>query len=162
LDGRFVTSSYFNVLAIGLMAGRPFLQSDYREPGGFAEVILGYKLWTDQFHSDAGIVGKRIVLDSQPFSVIGIAPKVLEGTDLASQVWVCADALSLQPSSMVDRRDAPWLALARLKSGVPPSQALQDIKAIASALEREHPADNAGKGFRQDLLSDFIHKTNSG
>ena len=77
LPGRLVSSNWLPTLGV-----QPSLGSNFREdeqvPGQDAVVILSYGCWRTRFHGDPGIIGKQIVLNRRPVTVVGVLPKSLE------------------------------------------------------------------------------------
>src|SRR6266545_3935225 len=117
-------------------------------------LVLSHRLWTRRFNAAPGIVGRKVDLNGFPFTVIGIAQEGFQGTTiLAPDVWVpmtmLAEATPRRLSSALKSRDSVWLVMAaRLKPGVSVKQAQAELASLGSALEREYPRENRGKGLR--------------
>ena len=75
-----VTSNFFDVLGVRLSAGRSFMPEEDRGPFGSPVVVISYGLARSAFGSPEGALGKTIALNSQPFSVIGVAEAAFGGT----------------------------------------------------------------------------------
>ena len=73
LDARGVTASFFSILRVQPMLGRPILNDDDR-PEAAKVAVISYGLWQRRFGGEADIVGKDIVLDGEKYSVIGVMP----------------------------------------------------------------------------------------
>jgi putative ABC transport system permease protein len=145
-----VSGNYFDVLGLKPALGRFFdgiEQSDAFDAAPVA--VLGHAMWKARFGGDPSIVGKRIVLNRRPFSVIGVAPEGFAGTitGLRFDLYV---PLTMQASLT---GGAQWLAMrsarplylfARLKPGVTLPQAATEVQAIAAAIAREHAGTNRG------------------
>src|SRR2546425_714161 len=71
--GIHVSADYFRVFGTIPAIGRTFTAEEDR-PGGAYVAVLAHSLWTTRFGSDPSIVGKTIVLNSEPYTVIGILP----------------------------------------------------------------------------------------
>ena len=138
LDARMVTSDYFKVMRATPVLGRDFTPED-DQPGAAAVTIISYGFWQQRFAGDPNIIGKQILLEDQPHSIIGVAPQnfthhgppplwVLEGP----QNWKGRDV-----------RNAGNV-IARLKPGVTIDQARAEMNTIAQQLRQEHPVANAG------------------
>jgi predicted permease len=74
-----VTADFFDVLGVRVSAGRGFTGDEDRGPFGSPVVVIGYGLAQSAFGSAQGALGKSIALNSQPFSVIGVAPPAFGG-----------------------------------------------------------------------------------
>ena len=152
--GLQVSADLFNVLGVGARLGRTFTTGE-DEPGRNGVVVLSHRLWQRRFGGDAQIVGKPILLDAQPFIVVGVMP---EGFRFApfwqtrAEMWV---PLVLTPRRD-DRGGRSLRLFARLKDGVSVAQAQTEMSAIASRLERDHPATNINVGITVRPLLDKV------
>ncbi len=78
--------------------GRFFLPDEDTKPSGNDVAVLSYSLWANKLGSDPAIIGKSLILDARPYTVIGVAPRGFRGTLTflsSEQVWV--------PTSMKDQ-----------------------------------------------------------
>jgi predicted permease len=73
ISGAAVSANFFHVLGVAPRVGREFLDSEDRS-GQDQVVIIADSLWRRRFQADAGIVGRKIILDGKPFLVIGVLP----------------------------------------------------------------------------------------
>ena len=150
--GQVVTSNYFTVLGVKPFLGRAFLPEENETPGGHPVAILSYRSWRNGFDSDPQIIGKKVLINDYPFTVVGVTPKGFKGLSaLAPAVWVPVTMIRQVipfPVSLTDRYD-PWLLIvARLKPGVSKAQAAAAAKVLAANLNKEYPSgDNAEKSF---------------
>src|SRR6202171_1529065 len=153
LLSELVSANYFEVLGIPPAQGRLFMPDEDTKPNGNDVAVLSYALWANKLGSDPGIVGKPLIFDARPYTVIGIAPRGFKGTLTflsSEQVWM--------PTSMKDqilggkekeffndRRALTMLTFGRLKPHVDISAAEASLKTMASHLEAEFPKDNRGR-----------------
>ena len=159
---QLVSANYFSLLGVPAAIGRAFLPGEDAEPGENAVCVLSDSLWKRHFGSDPAIVGKSIVLNSVPFTVIGIAPEGFKGTVTVGNpemVWMPmsmhAQVLSGPVEAMYSNRRLRLANLfGRLKPGVAISQADAEMKTIASRLEREYPMENNGRTAQVSPLSE--------
>ena len=144
LDAVRVERDLERVLGIVPMLGRAFTGADFT-PGGRRVAILQHAFWLREFGGDRAAVGRRLLLDEEPYEIVGVlpasrAPLPLERHD----VWV-----PLVPRAGVfweASRATGWLiAIGRLNAGVAPAAAEADLTAVARSLERAFPASNDGK-----------------
>jgi predicted permease len=147
LNGFGVTSGYFRVLGLQPELGREFdLQAE--TPGNGFQVILSDGLWRTRFGADPNIVGSKITLKMQPYTVMGVMPAGTEhpGNDYHAvaygenvDVW--------WPFSFAgdpNRRGAHFVeGIGRLKEGVSVARAQAEMYAIMAEIAREQP-DAAG------------------
>jgi len=73
VSGAQVGRDYFRVLQVDPFLGRTFGAEDV-VPGAPPTVILGYDVWRSRFGEDRGIVGRTVVMDGEPHTVIGVLP----------------------------------------------------------------------------------------
>lgn len=82
-SGEIVSGNYYDVLGVRPWVGRLLSPEDDRTPGAHPVVVLSYGYWKVRFAGDPSIVGKQILLDAQPMTVIGVSAPGFFGTDLA-------------------------------------------------------------------------------
>jgi len=157
--GSLVTNNYFSTLGVRPALGRLFTRDDREEAGAAPVVVLTHHFWARRFQRDASIVGSSLLINGHPFTVIGVAPEGFRGTTLFSaDLWVpmnmVADATPRQDASMLTSRQAAWLLMGgRLKPGVTRERAQAELTLIGSALVREYPQENRGRGLRVAAMS---------
>ena len=154
VGGLQVSADLFDVLGVGATLGRTFTAGE-DEPGRNRVVVLSHRLWLRRFAADAGIVGKPILLDAQPFIVVGVMPEEFRFAPFwqtRAEMWV---PLVLAPRRD-DRGGRSLRLFARLKDGVSVAQAQTEMTAIAARLEREYPATNTDLGITVRPLLDKV------
>ncbi len=138
VNARMVTSDYFKVMRVSPFMGRDFTAEDDK-PGAAPVVLISYGTWQQRFAGDPNVVGRELVLDDKPHTVIGVLPEsfVHQGPP---PLWVL-----IGPRDWKERdvRTAGNV-IARLKSGVTIEQARSDMNRISQSLLQEHPITNAG------------------
>ena len=87
---EFVTDGFFPALRGRAALGRVFTPAEVAPPIGIPSVVLSHLLWRRRFNSDSSIIGREIRLaDGQPFTVVGVMPRLFTGTSLrAPDVWL--------------------------------------------------------------------------
>jgi predicted permease len=160
LYGFGITSGYFHVLGLHPQLGREFDRAA-EIPGNGLQIIISDRLWRTQFGADRNIIGRKITLNMQPFTVIGVMPA---GTVHPGNVYH-----SLPYGESVDawwpfsfagdpnRRGSHFIeGIARLKDGVSVAQAKSDMNAIMNQLGNEHPNNDKGWGVLVIPLYDEV------
>ncbi len=151
--GYLATGNCFDLLGVKPALGRFFHQSDDVHPGASPYAVLSYDAWQSRFGADPEIAGKTIRINRLPFTVLGVAPRGFQGTELFywPEVWV---PMMMQPQIEVGN---PWFddrsawnisVIGRLKPDVSPAQAEANLNTVAAELAREYPAENTGLAFR--------------
>ena len=129
-------------LGITPRLGRAFTAGD-DPPGANAVVLLSDGLWRRRFAADRNVVGRRIWLDRQPFTIVGVLPpgfrlpRELDSPD-PSQAFV---PLGLDRTTVPIRGSHFLTGVARLRPNVSPGQAAADIGRVAARFATELPAD---------------------
>ena len=136
-----VTEGFFQILGVGALHGRTFLPEEY-QPGREGVVVMSHGLWQRRFGSDPGIVGKQLVLDGKPSTVVGILPPEFHFTDKREMI-----APAIFSESEKRRRAATYLnVIARLKPGVTLGHAGAEMNNIATQLAQEYSQTNREVG----------------
>ena len=79
IRGAKVSGRFFELLGARPAHGRFFREPEDRSPAGQAVAVLGHAFWRHRFGADPAAVGREIVLDGEPFEVIGVAPPGFTG-----------------------------------------------------------------------------------
>ncbi|MGH9822748.1 MAG: ADOP family duplicated permease [Blastocatellia bacterium] len=143
-----VTTNLFSVLGAAPFIGRDFSMDD----GGRAVnrgAMLGYELWRKRFGEDRNIVGRNILLDGQPFNVVGVMPR---GFDFpaGAELWVAARYAVPEHPRTPDinpalTRGAHYLGtIARLKQGITIPQAYADLDTVMKQIAQATPDSDLG------------------
>ena len=83
VHGQEVTANFFATLGVQPQIGRAF-QPEEESPAHNKVAVLSDHFWRSRFHADPNALGKTIVLDGEPHTVIGIIPPVF---DPALDLW---------------------------------------------------------------------------
>jgi predicted permease len=160
--GYIVSANYFDVLGVTPAVGRFFFPDEDRKPNSNNVVVISYALWTNKFGSDPAAVGRSVILNATPYTIIGVGPRGFKGTiSLGSteQVWI-PTSMSQQvlagfdAENFHDRRYLNMVNFGRLKPGISLSQAEASLKTIASRLAAEYPKDNGGRSVALSSLAE--------
>jgi predicted permease len=125
ISGELVSGNFFRVLGIGAAIGRVFTGSDDLYQGGHPVAVLSYGYWKSRFAGDRGILGKKIMVNGYPLTVIGVSQAGFDGVEpgFAPQIRVpITMSNSLPPGGTFDRlnnRRFRWTEVfGRLKPGI--------------------------------------------
>ena len=78
---ELVSGNYFPVLGVGAAAGRVFNASDDLFQGGHPLAVISYGYWRSRFAGDRGIIGKKIVVNGSPITIIGVSQQGFDGVE---------------------------------------------------------------------------------
>ena len=145
-----VSAPYFEVFGTKAAHGRTFARDEDR-PGREKVAVIGHRLWVNLFAADPSIVGRDILLNGEPYTVIGILPGNSEFNRRPSDLWI---PLAF-PAGVA--RDYHYLsAVARLKPGVSFEQAQAEMSAIAAGIAARYPDVKKGWGATVDRYIDRV------
>jgi predicted permease len=151
----FVSNNYFSALGIKPAAGRLFLTSEGETQGEPPLVVLGYSYWQRRFGGDASVVGKQVLLNGKPATIVGVTPKDFLGTAFIfdMQGYVPLSAVAAQestPDFWTDRTTHGFRVMGRLKPGVSIAQAQSSINVVAARMGEQHPETD--RGYNMQVL----------
>lgn len=143
---ELVTANFFDVLGAKIALGRGFRAEEER-PGAPATVVLSDLYWQRRFDSDPGVIGRQVKINSQPFTIVGVAAPGFFGavSGLSHDMWL---PMGTQPTVMPggDRltvRGSRWLALVgRLASGSSREQARAELDATIAQMRTTWTSQN--------------------
>jgi predicted permease len=131
-----VSGNFFSVLGVQPVLGRVFSESDDDPSHPQPVVVLTGEFWQRRFGSDPGAVGRTIILDNVPFTIVGVAPVGFSGVQVGSkpELWRPIRTMALTSPQFVGsfaERQSWWLRLiARMKPGVSRDQARAEIDGL--------------------------------
>ena len=145
-----VRAHFFEVFQGTARIGRTFAPGE-DEVGRDHVAVISNSFWVSQFASDPGVLGKKMILDGEPYIIIGVMPP--GRFDLtATKIW---RPLSFPPGNMT--RDFHWFgAWALLKRGVTLGQARTQMDALAIRIAHDYPKSNKGWGIGIDAFSTIV------
>ncbi len=150
--GYLASGNYFDVLGIKAALGRTFLPEEDRTPGTHPVAVLSNGCWERRFGADPAVIGKTITVNSHAFTVIGIAPKQFNGTEVvfAPDIWIpMMMRAAIEPGlDWLERRgDGRIWVVGRLKAGLDSVRALPPLHGLAVQLGNEFPQSNEGQSI---------------
>jgi macrolide transport system ATP-binding/permease protein len=151
--GSIVSANYFDAIGIHPILGRGFEPVEDSGRNAHPVTVISYQLWQGRFKGDPQIIGKTQRLNNVVHTIVGVAPEGFYGTFVgwAMQFWVPASMEETFEAGgyKLEDRGARWIeSYIRLKPGVTPAQAQQEISAVAKRLETDYPATNRGRGIK--------------
>lgn len=152
---RVVTGDYFEVLRVDTAVGRLFFwpMAEDDRLGAHPEVVLSHGLWQRRFGGEETVVGKTVMLNNFPFTVVGVTTEGFKGTASVGDpdiIWAhMSMRAQLVPPNWVgffeQRRPLMTQNIGRLKDGVTLQQAQSEFTNIAKRLEEAFPDANGGR-----------------
>ena len=148
VPGQFAGTNLFSVLGTNAALGRTFVAEDDRE-GQPRVAVISYGLWQRRFGGDNNIIGRKITLNEQPTTIVGVMPAefgwhIRRGTQASkpADIWIPMRITN----ELMMRRGRFASSVARLKPGVTIEQAQRDMDTISARLVQQYPDFNTNWG----------------
>ncbi len=134
------TPNMFDVLQVQPALGRGFRPEEGAE-GSQGVAVITHQYWERRFDLDPDILGRALVLDGTPHTIVGVMPEGFEMLPAGVEAFRPTEVASLE-----NRAAKGWLTFGRLRPGATLAQARSDLTAIQARLETEYPEANRGWG----------------
>ena len=149
IRGMRVTPSWFHLLRVSPMIGRPFTEEE-GEIGRDQEVILSYGLWQELYGGDKSVLGQTLRMSGRPYTVVGVMPRNFNFIEPEVRLWM---PLAFSAEEKTVHHNNNWYYIGRLKPGA----TLQQAQAQVDALNKEN-LDRFPE-FKQLLINAGFHTT---
>jgi putative ABC transport system permease protein len=149
VTARPISTSFFDTFRMPPAFGRSFLPSEQQD-GRDYEVILSYAFWQSHFASDPRALGRTLVLNGYPYTIVGVAP-----AGLHLEFFGDADMyvpLVLTHANRMTASGTAILVVARPKPNLTPPQLQAQMNVIANQLAKRYPERNANFGLKTESL----------
>jgi predicted permease len=150
--GWAASGNYFDELRIQPFLGRFFHSQDERGLNSAPYLVLSYAYWHTRFQDDRQIVGRTILVNKHPFTIIGVAPQEFRGTlafiapDFFIPIVEDVDGENILNTRSINNREV-FEILGHLKPGVTPAQAAADLNSVGAYLEKAYPKEVEHKTY---------------
>jgi predicted permease len=144
-----VTPSFFAVVGVPPIVGRPFAMTDTGD-GHDQVVVLSYRLWQRRYNGDPAIVGRTILVSGSRAEVVGVMPEAFR---MPSDFGSAQEVSLLMPQSFDaaaprNRRGGHYLgAFGRLRPGASVESARADMSRVLEPLKRQYPEEHSQGNF---------------
>ncbi len=138
VPGGKASANFLSVLGIQPVLGRSFLPEEDR-PGGPPVALISHRIWIQRLGGDPRAAGRKILIDSVPYTVVGVLPAAMEALG-AIDIWVPTALNRNAP-----RGDHMVGVVGRLKAGVEIKSAQADMEVIERRLA-------VGMGIAPDVV----------
>jgi macrolide transport system ATP-binding/permease protein len=146
VSGLIVTGNFFELLGVSAARGRLLTPADDVTVGGHPVAVVSHQLWQTRLGARPDIVGHEVMLNGHRFTIVGVTPPAFKGPEVGASrhlyVPMMMQAVMRPPRARYSGEMNPdllktpgnsWLALmGRLKPGVTPTQAEQELGALAT------------------------------
>jgi predicted permease len=134
-----VSGTFFDTLGVGPAVGRVFSPEDDVRPGGHPVAVLSHEFWKRRFASTPDAVGRTVVVNGYPMTVVGVAERGFHGVEVGDSIDIYVPLMMQRQVLPTWRRGIEdwrtrWLTpMARLRNGV----SLAEARAAANVLYRQ-------------------------
>jgi predicted permease len=169
VDGELVSGTYFPVLGVGAALGRLFTAEDDKTPGAAPYAVLSYRYWLGRYAGSPTVIGKKVIVNGYPLTIIGVSQTGFDGTDpgKSPQIRVPVmmkaemDALGASFDYNFKSRRGRWVnVFGRMKPGVTEQQAKAALQPFFHQMlemeVREKDFAHAAPEVRQHFLTMWI------
>lgn len=136
-NSAYITANAFPLLGLSPSLGR-LPSADDDRPGGEPIVLLGSDAWRQRYDGDPQILGRSVLVNGSPATVIGVVPE-RSGFPSTASVWL---PLGQFPDLKPDRSARPLNVVGRLRDGVGEEAARSEIETIFGGFEAAHADTN--------------------
>ncbi|MEY2561784.1 MAG: hypothetical protein QOG51_2199 [Verrucomicrobiota bacterium] len=151
--GAFVSANFFEVFHLAPVLGRVLAPGEDR-PGAAKVAVVNEKLWRERLNGDADLASKKLILNGEPYSVVGVISSAFKNPfDPDVEVWISMANFT----GITTARDSRFLIpLGHLKPEANLTQARAEANTIASQWAAAYPKENAGRGVKIDFYLEFV------
>jgi putative ABC transport system permease protein len=144
-----VSDDFFDVVGFPPAAGRALTADDQR-PGGPAVTVITDACWAARFGRDPAVLGRTLVLDDRPYTIVGVMPGTFEFPEIVAPVdAILPLALHADPGDL----GANSSAIGRLRPGLDRAAVQADLDRVFDQLRRERPEQFSSPRERGVLLT---------
>jgi predicted permease len=143
IDGELVSGNYFQALGVKPALGRVFApEQDDRVYKGHPVVVLSYPYWVTRFAADPGVIGRKMLVNNYPMTIVGVSAAGFNGLDpaRAPQIRVPMQMKPLMTPGWDDLGDrrSQWVQMfARLKPGYTLRSAKASLQPLLTRILRD-------------------------
>lgn len=151
--GAFVSANYFQFFNLNPIVGRTFVAGE-DQPGAPKQVVVSEKTWRERLNSDPNLEGKKLILNGEPYSVIGVVSgDFKQPFDPDVEAWM---PMANFPGN-TGQRDARFVfAMGHLKPGSSLQQANAEAANIAGRLAQAYPNENTGRRAKVEYFRELL------
>ena len=144
IEGATITANLFSTLGVATAMGRTFTAEE-NTTGHSNVVILSDGLWNRRFGGDRTIIGRSVMIEGAPYTVVGIMPRSFAFPTRDTQLWI---PITLPASrSGAFWGDAGYRAVGRLRAGVTSLAAQQELRSLFAQIRHENPIWDPGPTY---------------
>jgi putative ABC transport system permease protein len=164
VEGLWTSGSFFNVMGVPAILGRTYGVEDDRRNGGSngAVAVLGYSFWQRRFGGAPDVIGRSIMLNRVPYTIVGVTPPDFLGPTVGNRfdvaVPIATEPLMRGKESWLDGRSTWWLdIMVRRKPGQSVDDAIAALRAVQPQIKNatiplDWPKDDQARYLKEPFI----------
>jgi predicted permease len=140
-----VSSEFFSTLGVAPQMGRSWTAQE--EERRVPVAVLSHAFWQTHFGGDPDVIGKPIEIDHKRALIVGVMPSGFDFPTADTGVWIPLSFISQWPAFLTARQADAFNAVGRLKAGITPELAQQEMASISTHLNSKYPQFETGKSI---------------
>jgi predicted permease len=159
-QGHLVSGNFFSVMGVDAFRGRNLTPDDDR-PGATPAVVISYGYWKEKFNTDPAVIGSAVVLNGNPFTIVGVAPPQFFGARVrrSTDFWiplVFHPQIEMRESFLVDEK-VHWLnMIGRLRPGIEIDQAQSTVNGTLQQFLMSRAGEELTEDRRRTLEASHV------
>jgi predicted permease len=158
---EYVSGNYFDVLGVGAAAGRVFGEQDNRTPHAHPVAVLSYNFWRARFGGDPGVIGRIVLVNEEPLTIVGVAARGFRGVEVDHEPDLWEPAMMRPGEIMEPGANWAWIVARRR-----PEVSRSKVQAAIDVLLRQYLTGVYGShpnaGFRRTAMAQRIEVRDAG
>jgi predicted permease len=145
--GQLVSGEFFDLLGAAPALGRTFGRAEEADATNDV-IVLSHNFWRRRFGGDPNIVGRTIIANNRPFTVLGVMKPDFSFQGPRYQFWMPLPFRGANPDKLPISRSSRYVqVLAKLNPGVSGDGALAELRSVAASLAQAYPAEHTNTSF---------------
>lgn len=136
IGSRF-SGNFWQIVGAKPLIGRTYTVEEDQSAARVA--VISYTLWQRRYGGDGKVIGRKVLLSDEPFTVIGVMRPEFSFPNRRTEIWT---PVAFTPADLAQRSSHFLMCVARLKPGVTVEQASAEMRVIAQRLEERYPDSN--------------------
>jgi predicted permease len=144
VTAAYATANVFPMYGVKPQLGRAFTADEDR-PGHDGVVVLSDGFWRQNFAASPGIVGRTMMVNARPVTIVGVMPASFDPTDSHEDLWL---PIAFTPAQLGFHDEHYLTVVGRLAPGATVASAQREMDVVAAQLSAEFPTTNKVSGVR--------------
>jgi putative ABC transport system permease protein len=158
IRGAFVSANFFQFFNLKPVLGRTFVAGEDRK-GAEKLVVVNEKMWRERLSSDTNLSNKKLILNGEPYSVIGVVTETFkQPLDPDVEAWMPMSSFPGFPANPAQHDARFLLVMGHLKPGASLTEANAEAVTIASQQAQAYPKENAGRSAKIESFREIMVK----